>query len=128
MLNRVLFLVPFLFFSTITFAADNTDLYTFTSLAHKERFYDLTSEFRCLVCQNQTLAESNAPFAQDMRKQIMTMINQGASDQEVREFLVKRYGEFVRYKPPFNPSTYFLWLTPGVLLIVGMLFVFFLRR
>lgn len=128
MLTRVLFLVPFLFFSTITFAADNTDLYTFTSLAHKERFYDLTSEFRCLVCQNQTLAESNAPFAQDMRKQIMTMINQGASDQEVREFLVKRYGEFVRYKPPFNPSTYFLWLTPGVLLIVGMLFVFFLRR
>lgn len=122
MLNKLL-LLALLFFSAVSFAADNTDLYTFTSLTHKQRFYDLTSEFRCLVCQNQTLAESNAPFAKDMRKQILMMINQDASDQEIREFLVKRYGEFVRYKPPFNPATYFLWLAPGILLLIGVSFL-----
>jgi len=122
----LIFLLILIFSSTVCFAQDNLDLYTFASPVHKQRFYDLTSEFRCLVCQNQALTDSNAPLAQDMRQQILIMLNQGATNQEITDFLVKRYGEFVRYQPPFNRSTVFLWVMPVVLLGVG--FLVLLRR
>jgi cytochrome c-type biogenesis protein CcmH len=127
-LSKFFLSVVLILLTTPSFAADNADLYTFTSPHYQKRFYNLTSEFRCLICQNQTLADSNAPFAEDMRKQILMMINAGATDQEVSDFLVKRYGEFVRYQPPFNPATYVLWITPAVLLTLGVLVLFFLRQ
>lgn len=114
----ILFLL--LLFNTATFAADNTELYAFASPLYKQRFYDLTNEFRCLVCQNQTLADSNAPLAQDMRKQILMMINQGETDKDITNFLVQRYGEFVRYQPPFNHATLLLWMMPAILLVIGL--------
>lgn len=126
--QKLFILMIFIFFNVSVFAADNADLYTFASPAYKPRFYHLTNEFRCLVCQNQALADSNAPFAQDMRKQILLMLNQGATDKEITDFLVQRYGEFVRYQPPFNQSTVLLWALPGILLIGGLfLLAFFLR-
>ena len=85
-----------------------------------KRVAALAEELRCLVCQNQTLAESNAPLAVDLRSQIREQLAKGASEGEVREFMVARYGDFVLYKPPFKPSTAALWLGPFVLLALGL--------
>ena len=80
----------------------------------------LASSLRCMVCQNQTLAESNAPLAADMREQIREQLRQGRSEQQVKAFFEQRYGAFVRYDPPFMASTWLLWLGPFVLLVVGL--------
>jgi cytochrome c-type biogenesis protein CcmH len=85
----------------------------------------LAEELRCLVCQNQTLADSNAPLAVDLRNEIRAQLAKGASEREVREFMVARYGDFVLYKPPFKASTLALWLGPFAFLALG---VFILRR
>ena len=86
----------------------------------------LADELRCLVCQNQTLAESNAPLAVDLRKEMREQLAKGASEREVREFMVARYGDFVLYKPPFKASTAVLWLGPFALLLAGI--VLLVRR
>ena len=85
-----------------------------------KRVAALADELRCLVCQNQTLAESNAPLAVDLRNQIREQLARGASEREVREFMVARYGDFVLYKPPFKASTAALWLGPFLLLAVAL--------
>jgi cytochrome c-type biogenesis protein CcmH len=85
-----------------------------------KRVAALAEELRCLVCQNQTLAESNAPLAVDLRNQIREQLARGASEGEVREFMVARYGDFVLYKPPFKASTAALWLGPFALLALGL--------
>jgi cytochrome c-type biogenesis protein CcmH len=89
----------------------------------------LGKELRCLVCQNQTLADSNAPLAEDLRQEIREMAAKGMSDQAIIDYLVSRYGDFVRYRPPLNLATTLLWLGPFVLLIASLVsFVFMLRR
>jgi cytochrome c-type biogenesis protein CcmH len=85
------------------------------------RLKALESELRCLVCQNQTLAESNAPLAEDLRKEVREQALAGRSDDEIRAYLVARYGDFVLYKPPVEPVTYLLWFGPFVLLVAGAL-------
>jgi cytochrome c-type biogenesis protein CcmH len=97
------------------FGAENLD----------KRVAALADELRCLVCQNQTLAESNAPLAVDLRNQIREQLSKGASERDVREFMVARYGDFVLYKPPFKASTAALWVGPFVLLAIG---IWVLRR
>jgi len=74
---------------------------------------------RCLVCQNQTIADSNAPLAVDLRQQVRGMISDGKSDDEIRGYMVDRYGDFVLYKPPFNFVTAVLWVGPGLLIVFG---------
>jgi cytochrome c-type biogenesis protein CcmH len=88
--------------------------------AMDQRVAQLAVELRCLVCQNQTLADSNAPLAVDLRNQIREQLEQGASEQDVIDFMVARYGDFVLYKPPFKASTLALWLGPFVLLALGV--------
>jgi cytochrome c-type biogenesis protein CcmH len=83
----------------------------------------LAEELRCLVCQNQTIADSNAPLAQDLRNQIRGQIAQGRSDDQIRGYMVERYGDFVLYRPPFKLTTALLWLGP-VLMILGGAVVF----
>jgi len=83
----------------------------------------LINEVRCLVCQNQTIADSNAPLASDLRREIRRMMGEGASRGEVIEFLVARYGDFVLYRPPFQSTTWALWGAPVFLLAIGA-FVF----
>lgn len=83
------------------------------------RVAELSQELRCLVCQNQTLAESNAPLAVDLRNQVREQLAAGKSEQDVIDFLVARYGDFVLYRPPFKASTLFLWVGPFVFLLVG---------
>jgi cytochrome c-type biogenesis protein CcmH len=93
------------------------------------RLKSIAHELRCLVCQNQTIADSDAPLAVDLRNQTRKMIAEGRSDDEIRAYMVERYGDFVLYKPPFNAATAVLWVAPGALVIGGLLgLVFLLRR
>ena len=85
----------------------------------EQRMKALTEQLRCLVCQNETLADSQAPLAEDLRQQIREQIKAGKSDQEIMAFLTQRYGDFVLYKPPVKPKTYLLWFLPFILLIAG---------
>jgi len=84
-----------------------------------KRVAGLAHELRCLVCQNQTLADSNAPLAVDLRNQIREQLKGGASEREVIDFMVARYGDFVLYRPPLKASTLALWIGPFVLLALG---------
>ena len=93
------------------------------------RLKTLAVELRCLVCQNQTLADSHAPLAEDLRREVREMIAKDMSDKEIIDFLVQRYGDFVLYRPPWKVSTSLLWLGPFLLLIAGATgLVFALRR
>jgi len=94
--------------------------------ALEKRVMALAEELRCLVCQNQTLAESNAPLAEDLRTQVREKMRQGKSDREVIDFLVERYGDFVLYRPPLKATTILLWFGPLLLLAIG--FAVLLRR
>jgi cytochrome c-type biogenesis protein CcmH len=87
----------------------------------ERRLKALAEELRCLVCQNQTIADSNAPLAIDLRNQIRGQIAQGRSDDQIRGYMVERYGDFVLYRPPFKALTLVLWLGPFVLLAAGAL-------
>jgi len=86
-----------------------------------ERTKDLAHELRCLVCQNQTIADSNAPLAVDLRNEIRSQLAAGKSERDVIDFMVARYGDFVLYRPPFKAATLALWLGPFVLLAIGAL-------
>jgi cytochrome c-type biogenesis protein CcmH len=91
----------------------------------EKRVRDVALELRCLVCQNQTLADSNAELAVDLRNTIRDQLSRGASERDVRDFMVARYGDFVLYRPPLKASTIALWAGPFVLLALG---AFFLAR
>lgn len=84
------------------------------------RFKALAEEIRCTVCQNQSLADSDAPLAQDLRRTLFAMIQDGRSDQEIRNFMVERYGDFVLYRPPVASHTLLLWGGPVILLLIGL--------
>jgi cytochrome c-type biogenesis protein CcmH len=92
------------------------------------RLKDLGEELRCLVCQNQTIADSHAQLAEDLRNQIRAMVRQGKSDDEIRAYMVERYGDFVLYKPPLKATTLLLWLGPFVLLAIGAVVVVSIAR
>jgi cytochrome c-type biogenesis protein CcmH len=97
--------------------------------ALERRVANLAHEMRCLVCQNQTIAESNAPLAVDLRNQIREQLSAGKSEREVVDFMVTRYGDFVLYRPPLKSTTLLLWGGPFVFLIAGFYFLLrFLRR
>lgn len=95
------------------------ETYTFSSVENEQRYKRMVDELRCLVCQNQNLQDSNAELAQDLRKKVHFMIEDGQSDQQIIDFMVARYGDFVLYKPPFNTSTLFLWFGPFLLMLLG---------
>ncbi len=101
-----------------TTAAANEPL-EFASADEEARFQQLTQELRCLVCQNQNLADSDAPLAHDLRVEIHDMLQAGRSNAEIKTFLVERYGEFVLYRPPVKGNTLALWLMPLILLLGG---------
>ncbi len=88
---------------------------------YEKRFRNLAGEFRCLVCQNQSILESNADLAKDLKHQIYTMMQQGRTDQEIINYLVARYGDFVLYRPPLRLNTFLLWTGPFLLLIIAVI-------
>jgi cytochrome c-type biogenesis protein CcmH len=104
-------LLLIVFFALPVFGQDDPGL--------DKRVATLAHELRCLVCQNQTLADSNAPLAVDLRDQIREQLKAGKSERDVIDFMVERYGDFVLYRPPFKASTAALWLGPFVLLALG---------
>lgn len=97
--------------------------------AIEKRMLSLAAELRCLVCQNQTIADSNAPLAEDLRRQVREMIARGESDQQIIDFMTQRYGDFVLYRPPLKGTTAALWFGPFALLLGGLaIFIIVLRR
>lgn len=113
----MLFLLwPFVSMATI-------EAHKFDTPEQEQKYKTLTHELRCLVCQNQDIADSNAELAQDLRRQTYDQVMQGKSVDEVVDYMVARYGDFVRYKPAFKPLTWMLWVGPFLLLGAGILVV-----
>jgi cytochrome c-type biogenesis protein CcmH len=93
------------------------------------RVMRIAAELRCLVCQNQTIADSHSGLAEDLRREVREQLQRGASDEQVVQFMTDRYGDFVRYRPPFNAATALLWVGPAALLVIGLgVLVLVLRR
>jgi len=88
------------------------------------RFNELSNVLRCMVCQNQSIADSNAELARDFRNQVKEKINAGQTNDEIVDFMVDRYGDYILYKPPFNMATALLWLGPFLLVIIGFIIIF----
>nr|WP_240451214.1 cytochrome c-type biogenesis protein [Wenzhouxiangella sp. XN201] len=95
--------------------------YPFESELQEQRFKALAEELRCTVCQNQSLADSDAPLARDLREELFRMLQDNRSDQEIRNFMVERYGNYVLYRPPLAGHTLLLWGGPIVLLVIGLI-------
>lgn len=87
----------------------------------QERYENINRELRCLVCQNQTIADSNATLAQDLRREVRDMIAAGQTDEQIRVFMIERYGDFVLYRPRMTAGNFLLWAAPVLLLVVGAL-------
>ncbi len=124
-IKKLIILFFMLFLSLKSFA---TDIYPFNNPNDTNRFKSLTTELRCLVCQNQNLSESNAPLASDLRQQIYLQIKQGQSDQAIIAYLKARFGNFILYRPPLSLSTIVLWLGPFILLITMISFLIYYIR
>ncbi|WP_339406309.1 cytochrome c-type biogenesis protein [Pseudomonas helleri] len=99
------------------------DTYEFADDAERARFRELTQELRCPKCQNQDIADSNAPIATDLRREIYRMLGEGKSNQQIIDFMVDRYGDFVRYKPALTGKTAVLWFGPLALLVGGLVLI-----
>ena len=116
---RILCLGFALLFAGIA-AADVADVYDFEDRAEEQRYQNLISELRCPKCQNQNLAGSDAPIAEDLRGEVHRLIRSGSSDQEILQHMLDRYGDFVLYRPRFTLETLALWLGPLVLVLIGL--------
>ena len=122
---KTIFAVVLLMLASVALAQEPL---VFESPEQEARYIELTTELRCLVCQNQNLADSDAPLAQDLRKEIHGMMLAGQNNDQITTFLVDRYGDFVLYRPAMKGNTLALWLIPGVLLGIGAIAVFFTVR
>ncbi len=112
--------------ASVVFAADVP--FTFPDEAMEIRYRDLTEELRCLVCQNQSLADSNAELAQDLRDEVYQMLIDGKSNKQIIDYLVTRYGDFVLYRPPFKITTLLLWLGPVIFLAAAIFLIISIFR
>ena len=102
--------------------------YEFSDPAQETRYQNMIAQLRCLVCQNQNLADSNADLAKDLRARTYQMISAGSTDDEIAEFMTARYGDFVLYRPPLRLRTALLWLGPFAILLVALVIFFFTVR
>ena len=118
----IVFLVSATGFSLESVAAP-IETFKFDSPETEKVFHKLSEELRCLVCQNQNIAESNADLAKDLRLEIYKMLSDGKSEDEIVDFMVQRYGDYVLYRPPFNPMTWLLWFGPGIVFAFGLVYV-----
>jgi cytochrome c-type biogenesis protein CcmH len=116
-----------LLFGALTFSLESAaapiETFKFDSPETEKIFHKLSEEIRCLVCQNQNIAESNADLAKDLRLEIYTMLSKGQSEEEIVDFMVQRYGDYVLYRPPFKPMTWLLWFAPIIIFTFGLIFV-----
>jgi len=119
--NTVLFVILTLTLAISAYAqvAPVQEPMVFETQQQEDRFKQLTLELRCLVCQNQNLADSDAQLAHDLRAEVHEMLLAGKSDDEIKQFMVERYGDFVLYRPPVQTNTYLLWIGPIIILLIG---------
>lgn len=121
-------LCVFLFSFSLALQA-KVEIREFANAQMEEDYNTLVAELRCLVCQNQNLADSNAELAVDMRAKVYSMLNEGKSKTEITDFMVTRYGDFVLYRPPVKSSTFMLWFGPFIFLLIGALIaISYVRR
>tara|TARA_B100000575_G_C22984926_1_gene568118 strand:+ start:435 stop:848 length:414 start_codon:yes stop_codon:yes gene_type:complete len=99
-------------------------LITFSDDNYLKRYQNLLEELRCPKCQNQNLADSNAPISNDLKKEIQRLLEQGLDDDDIKRALTERYSDFILYDPKFNKNTYFLWLAPFIVLLIGFWWVY----
>jgi len=125
---RVLSTLAALSFLLAGVAHATIDVFNFYSDSERSRYQTLTEELRCPKCENENLANSNSQIAADMRRVIVEKLHSGASNQEIKSFMVDRYGDYVLYRPPMNHITAVLWAMPGILLTTGFLVFFFTVR
>jgi cytochrome c-type biogenesis protein CcmH len=127
-MKNILFILLLVILPGYLYAVDKNPI-TFANPEQESRYQNLTAELRCVVCQNQSVADSNAELAQDIRDLVRNKIIAGQSDEQITDFLVERYGDFVLYNPPVKAKTYLLWLGPVILLLVGLTGLgYFVRR
>ena len=107
-------------FLTVAMADEGSGPLYFSDETLQSRYEGLLTELRCLVCQNQSLIDSDASLAEDLRQQVYDMLEEGAADSEITDFLVQRYGDFVLYRPPLRRSTWLLWYAPVLMLLVAV--------
>mgnify|MGYP001817316650 CR=1 FL=1 len=115
-------LVVFMMLS-VSVQAGSIEAYSFDNREQEKIYHSLIEDLRCLVCQNQNIAESNSELAKDMRRKTHEMVLQGKSEKEISAFMVTRYGDFVLYRPPFEPMTWLLWFGPLIIFAIGLIFV-----
>ncbi len=125
-LIKVVVALSLLLGSHISFAA--IEVHEFKSEIDRQRYQSFIDEMRCPKCQNQNLSGSDSPIAMDLRNELYLMIDAGKSDQEITNFMVERYGEFILYRPRLSPATILLWAAPVLLLVFGALFLWLLVR
>ena len=119
-------LIFLVFLVSVVFAGD--ELYKFPTPQQSQRFVQLTENFRCLVCQNQSIADSNAPLAIDLKKLVYHQILDEKSDDEIKNFMIERYGNFVVFEPPLSSHTFVLWFFPLILSLIGSLVAYAVVR
>lgn len=127
MFKKLLFLW-LTFILSCTAAAYTSDTYVFQDEVTEKRYQSLIKELRCPKCQNQNLAGSNSPIANDLRREVYQLLSQGKADIEIVDFMVKRYGDFVLYRPKVSAITYVLWFGPILLILLGVVAVIVIVR
>lgn len=107
-----------------TSVSAGVNIYEFEDDEQTDQFYGLIEELRCPKCQNQNLADSDAPLAKDIKKRVYKLVKEGKSDKEITAYLVERFGDFVTYRPPIKPGTWLLWFGPGIVLVIVAVILF----
>jgi len=122
-LIQPLFILISLLFTVVVLADEGSDTLEFKNDDQRSQYQRLTEELRCPKCQNQNIADSNAPIAKDLRNEVHRLILEGDDEDQIVDFMVQRYGNFVVYKPKFDASTYLLWLGPAGIALLGLIIV-----
>ena len=122
MMKKTCLFFTALFFSTVAFSA--IDALNFSSPQQESEYHQLTQSLRCPQCQNNNIADSNATIAVDMREKVFELLQEGKSKNDVVDYMVARYGNFVTYDPPMTASTLILWIAPLLLVLFGVVFLF----
>lgn len=125
---RILFFILLSFNAMASHAVINGHKYQFDNDTDNQRFASLAEELRCPKCQNQNLADSDAPVAADLRDKVYELMLAGESDEEIVNYLVARYGDFVRYNPPVQKNTFFLWFAPIVMILIALIIIISITR
>lgn len=125
-MSKILLIIAFFCLSITSVQA--IEYKAFTDKQQEATYNELIDELRCLVCQNQTIADSNADLAKDLRQKVYTLLQQGKSREQIVDFMTDRYGDFVLYNPPFKAKTSLLWLAPVVFLVLGLVVMIVIIR